>query len=95
MFDGERSPGEHWTTRDRELAIALEQLDGSLCSGCGQPQWLAFDPSLSWDVDDKPYRCFPCTYLETSAAEFMGGERPPEHPSALRWTVRQYHHGDE
>ena len=94
MLRGERAPTQVWSSRDRALAVALTELEAALCSGCGQPQWLAFDPALSWEVDDEPLRCFPCTYRDQAATEWMrpagDGGSQVEQPQALRWSVRQH-----
>lgn len=94
MFRGDRDPGRSWSSRDRALAVALTQLESALCSGCGQPQWLAFDPALSWEVDDDPLRCHPCTARDRAASDWLrpgeDGASRVEHPQALRWSVRQY-----
>lgn len=93
VLAGDTRPGDHWTARDRELALALTEIEDAQCKGCGQPQWLAFDPNVSWDVDDDPWRCHPCTAREQAAEEWAKGT--PEgssipQPSALRWSVTQY-----
>ena len=91
MLSGERKPGDYWTSRDAQLATALTQLEAQLCPGCGQPQWLAFDPANEWFVDDAPDRCFPCTYREGAAQAWLDANTTdkagPDVPGALRWSV--------
>lgn len=88
VLRGEAAPGDRWSTRDRQLAVALTTFEASLCGGCGIPQWVAFDPEVLWDVDDAPYRCLPCTARDASAEAWM--DDTVKQPSALRWSVRQY-----
>ena len=94
VLSGERRPGDYWSSRDAQLATALTQLEAQLCPGCGQPQWLAFDPAQNWEVDDEPDRCHPCTAREGTAQRWLDAntteKHGPEVPSALRWAVRPY-----
>ena len=85
VMRGERAPTEPWTTRDRRLAVALTQLEASLCSGCGQPSWLTYDASLTWEVDDEPYRCIPCTAQSKAVSKWTSDGEEVEAPDALRW----------
>lgn len=94
VLRGERPPTGRWSSRDALLAVALTQLEASLCPGCGQPQWLAFDHEVEWDVPG-PMRCFPCTTRDQAASAFMkssrgaDGEVHVDAPEALRWPINR------
>lgn len=88
VLRGDTAPGERWSSRDGLLAVALTQYEASLCSGCGIPQHLSFDASLSWETDG-PYVCQPCVAKSTEEAAFLTEE--VQHRHAYRWSVRQYH----
>lgn len=59
---GARLPGEAWSARDWALAQAVEMLDRSRCSGCGQPTWLSHDKASKWRP--KQVRCQSCNAIE-------------------------------
>ena len=92
MLKGERAPGDVWTRRDADLAVAYTQYKASLCSGCGVPQHLAWDYDFShdarhrsrWEPDD-PARCHVCTAREQASAAYI--DENTTVPSALRFTV--------
>lgn len=93
VLTGERSPADPWSSRDRLLAVALTQLDAALCSGCGQPQWVGFDPMVGWEVPDAPLKCHACAARNASAAAWdkTAGEDAAKDRDALRWPVHPHH----
>lgn len=75
---GARLPGEAWTRRDWALAQAVEMLDRSRCSGCGQPTWLSHEKSSMWRP--KYVKCQSCNAIEDlkkhpEVKQKMEGER--------------------
>ena len=60
---GARLPGDAWSRRDWLLAQAVEFLDRTRCSGCGQPTWLAHDKTYKRLWTAKAERCFSCDAL--------------------------------
>ena len=93
MLTGERLPGERWSSRDADLAVAYTQYKASLCSGCGVPQHLAWDYEHShdskhrprWEADD-PSRCYVCTARQAGHDGFVS--ETTKAPGALRFAVK-------
>lgn len=93
VLTGERAPGEKWSTRDAELAVAFTQYKAGLCSGCGVPQHIAWDYGAShdarhrplWEADD-PSRCYVCTARERAQSAYVSEQT--EVPSALRFSMK-------
>ena len=69
---------------DRLLALALQEYEDGLCSGCGQPLRESMDPDLleEWTSMD-PHRCGGCTALAVAADQ----SKDRDHPGALRYIV--------
>ena len=69
---------------DRITALALQEYEDGLCSGCGQPLKESMDADL---LDDwttmEPHRCGGCTALAVAADR----SKDREHPGALRYII--------
>lgn len=87
MFRGERPPGSEWSARDRELALALAELERSICDGCGIPSWLGHEFTLSEDWEAEAFRCHSCTARLREAENRTNASQP----GALRFAVTQIH----
>ena len=93
VLRGDRAPGEAWTRRDADLAVAYTIYRQSLCSGCGVPQHVGWDYDRShderhrprWEADD-PSRCYVCTAREQASKGFV--DENTTVPSALRFSVK-------
>lgn len=55
------SQDEPWFT-DEDTSMLLDWFDyqDSLCSGCGQPKGLSFDPEHEWHFKAHLYACHSC-----------------------------------
>lgn len=80
---GARLPGEAWTPRDWALAQAAKQLDRSRCPGCGQPRWLAHEPTSKW----RPHvvKCQSCNAIEDLKDAPEVQQRTEKHPQAYHF----------
>ncbi len=55
-----------WSSRDRNLAIALDQYDASICGGCGQSLHESTDEDgPDYSVEDR--HCRGCAQLKDAA----------------------------
>jgi len=66
------------------MALALQEYEDSLCSGCGQPLHESMNPDLleEWTTMD-PHRCGSCTAIAVAAEV----NKEASHPGALRYVV--------
>lgn len=56
---------------DRILALALEEYESGLCSGCGLPVHETYDPDNERAFEAAlPVRCHACTTRDKRAAEY-------------------------
>lgn len=67
-------------------ALALQEYEDGLCSGCGQQLHESMDEDLlgEWTTMN-PYRCGACTAIARAAEQADKAGR--EHPGALRYVV--------
>lgn len=50
-----------WTREDRDALLGLEQYEGTLCPGCGNPRQLAWHAHLEDDWESDLLVCAACT----------------------------------
>lgn len=73
-----------WKHEDREAAIALQDYEASLCSGCGQPLQQTSDPDKEFAYKASlPIRCHYCT----ASGRGQEAYEKTEHPHALHFPV--------
>lgn len=61
-------PGEPlFTAEDTALAVALQEVEDSTCSGCHQPVNESFDPANAEAYDVRRPICFACRAREAAA----------------------------
>lgn len=74
-----------WTVEDREAALALQDYEASLCSGCGQPLEETTKPEREYAYKAQlPIRCHYCTAASRGQAEYDDSE----HSHALHFPVK-------
>jgi hypothetical protein len=84
VFLGERTvDATAWTERDSVYAMALEDYEASICSGCGQPLVESTDKANEGRYVAKDRICFGCVELDIAGKRF----EDHDHPAALRMSV--------
>lgn len=74
-----------WPIEDLALVIALQDVEASICDGCGHPLAESTDPVNEGRYrPDLPVRCWACTALGAAGEPY----RESPQPQALRFSVR-------
>lgn len=69
---------EAWPARDRGLAEALIEYEGSFCEGCGQPKDSAWDPESDGSFEVHEFTCSGCKAMAVHEKETTGEPEPGE-----------------
>lgn len=73
-----------WPLVDQILALALQEYEDGVCSGCGQPLAESMDPDLEDEWATLPaHRCHSCTAIARAAEQ----DKDREYPGALRYVT--------
>lgn len=74
-----------WTQSDTALALALQRIEATKCSGCGQDRRASMNPDqeFSWRVE--PLRCHACATRDRAAAAHA--KQDGSSTAGLLWAV--------
>jgi hypothetical protein len=84
VFTGQEPPGARWTEQDTAGALALAELEASICSGCKGflPETTDARNEFAYQTSP-PIRCHRCTHLEMIRDTYAD----QHHSSALMFLV--------
>lgn len=61
-------PGEPlWTQEDTDLAVALTEIEGERCPGCGHSRVESMNPDNEFDFVATPAKCHACATRDRAA----------------------------